>query len=284
MSKNKFFEINPEIFTQAAKEAGQFSGSTFENKWFKPEGNRRYAIRVLPPYSEEGSFFRLVKQHSGNSSVPASQFFLPVEQGKKPQLVMPVCFNYMFNVENNTRHIIKKAVEMLKLTKEDIKQWKELRGCPICQINSLVRIVSNDKDLQNAFYARNKYFINIYIPEEEKVYQWGISAKLFGEIKEQYDTYLEDDGINIFDPETGRNITLSSVGEKINRRYSISRVADKASAIPDNVVPFDLDGAFIDGIRDYKTIIQLINDNLFTKKLVLDNPGEFGFSHLIEGE
>lgn len=191
--------------------------SSSDNIYWKP-ATGIHQIRVCPPWNpQQNEVTRMIVNHGGYKT----------DQGN---MRMPLCFNYAF-----TERPIGLALKTKGVIKpEDLQLYGKI-GCVYCRISEVKIQMEGKKN--NPTYPKVRYMWNILDRKDNKIYVFNSGKGLLEAVQMMY-------GMNnkFFDLQEGFDLMCTATGEKINRRYSYSPIA--------NPVPF---GADIAGIHDLDT-------------------------------
>lgn len=254
---NKFFAMNEDQFLNTESNKKQSSYS--KTNYFKPNPGDNQ-IRLLPPFKENGIPFTVVVAHTMLS--------LRNDEYGTVQTVNPVCFDFLFSPKN--RDFLKICIDKDIIKEDDAKLYKENKGCSICQIAQHAWKMANqakDKgnkdtyktysDLAKRASTTEKYFFNVLDRSDNAVKVYNCSSHIFEEIKKEF-RLCKDEGVNIFDPNKGRDAILTKkvTGQRVSYDIGFER---KNSKIGQDVDLYNLDNIAVYGVKDYITMLDVIN-------------------------
>jgi hypothetical protein len=256
----KFFDVNDTAIKGLAESA--FSGDDRVN-WLKMNAPGDYILRILPPWSAEGTPGRKLLSHSepyGRSLV----LRFTTDEGEKKELnVAPLCLDYIFNNDN----IKSICFERGWLTEKDEKLFR-VYGCPLDILpRQLKKSGEYDKKVHAGYWGRTQVLFNVLLvsgPEANdepvgKIYKWSISKTRY----EDMEGYMSR--TNIFLPNSNKDVLVTAKGPKDKtRRYKPPQFVDGEQL---NVLTKDieelpnLDDDMGKGVRNFETLVELVKTN-----------------------
>jgi len=256
----KFFDPNDTAITGLAESA--FSNDDRVN-WLKMNAPGDYVIRIMPPWSEEGSPGRKLLSHSEPFGRSLILKFTTDDGEKKEINVAPLCLDYVFN--NPVIRDI--CFEKEALTSKDEKLFK-VYGCPLDILpRQLKKAGDYDKKVHAGYWGRTQILFNVMLvsgplANDEpvgKIYKWSCSRKRY----EDMQGYMSR--TNIFKPTSDKDLLITAKGPKDkSRRYSSPQFVDgdKLSRLVKDVDELpNLDEDMIRGVRTFEEMVELLKTN-----------------------
>lgn len=254
---SKFFSMNDDQFLNT--ESNKKSSSYTKTNYLKPNVGEN-KIRLLPPFKENGLPFVVVVAHTMLS--------LRNDEYGTIQTVNPVCLDFLFSQKNV--EFLKICIEKDIIKADDHKLYRENKGCPICQIAQHAWKIANqnkDKgnkenyktysDLAKRASTNEKYFFNVLDRSDDTVKVYNCSSHIFEEVKKEF-KLCKDEGVNIFDPNKGRDAILTKKVSGARTSYDIA-FERKNSKIGADVELYNLDNIAAYGVKDYITMLDVIS-------------------------
>jgi hypothetical protein len=268
----EYFGVSDEATAQLSKD--EFGSG--KAKWLKMTLPGEYVLRLLPPWSEEGSFARKLITHNEPYGRSLKLTYTNDEGEKNEITVAPVCLDYIFN-----NPVLKKiALEREALTSKDEKLFK-VYGCPLDILPRQLRKSNQyDRKVHAGYWGRTQIIFNVLLisgpqgSDEEvgRVYKWSVSKSKY----EDMEAFILRS--NIFVPSSNKDLLIKATGPKDKtRRYSSPQFIDgdtlKKLTKDIDELP-NLDDDFIKGVRNFETLVEILKNNR------LDWPAEYRLGDL----
>lgn len=250
--QTNYFSINNDAFQQDAVERQETS---FSSTWLRfPSRNKPYICRILPPWSVEGVPFRRFCQHDGNLNT--------VNDQGEPRRVSPICMTFIFH----HRAITKYLFDAGKVTRDDYQAWQRA-GCPLCEVAKAAVKRPATEDLGKNLMPRPRYFWNILSRDNNSVYKWASSQKFAEQVNMTYEANIAM-GINIFDPNQGRDFSMMVTGEGKGKRYSQPIFSQVGTPLGVKDGPHNLDDCLASGVQKFNAIVSILRANNHTNQVI----------------
>jgi hypothetical protein len=261
----KFFDVNDTAVKGLAESA--FSGDD-RVKWLKMNAPGDYVLRIMPPWSEEGSPGRKLLSHSEPYGRSLKLSFTTDAGEEKTINVAPLCLDYIFNNEIDGKKVIRNiCFEREWLTEKDEKLFK-VYGCPLDILpRQLKKAGDYDKKVHAGYWGRTQVLFNVLLisgpaANDEpvgKIYKWSISRTRY----EDMEGYMSR--TNIFSPRSNKDLFIKATGPKDkSRRYSSPQFidGDTLQKVTKNIEELpDLDEDMGRGVRTFETLVELVKTN-----------------------
>lgn len=228
------FQFNPNVFANLSNVSGQYSGG--DKSWLKLTRGM-HNIRVLGPWSEEGSPTRMIVNHH--------QY-----KDKDGNIRNPMCYHYCFTNENIMRPLMQR--QLIKIP-DDLQIFEKL-GCILCRISEIKKNMEGKSD--NNPYAKPTFLWNVIHRGNDGVFKFSTSGKKF------YNFMLTASSAfrNMFDYNNGNDIIVNVTGEKKQTRYEYQIIPTPSPiGIDLNTHPLhNLDDAMAQGYKNIHESVELI--------------------------
>lgn len=238
---SNYYTVDASAMAALADSVKKPAGGGGTGEWLKmQEGS--YDLRIMPPWSDQGTVFRAIRNHNG----PFTKPYKNAEGYRKA----PMCFKFIFSQEDISSILAERDV----LTPDDFALYKE-HGCPCCKIPEGL-MAKGLKDEANDWWPRTQYLWNVLDVISGKVFKWSTSKRIQETIETQYAL-----NPNLFDPVKGRSFMIKATGEGKNRRYSTPAFYPEDSALPEGLTVYDLDAAMIKGVQTFNDMLSMVVNN-----------------------
>jgi hypothetical protein len=172
--------------------------------------------------SRRDNFFRI------ESNKPVTFFVLLAEYSSRGVWIHPVATHFLGRryscsnvVEPNSCYVCEQLValeEELTVMKQECEEKQKISPLEAQQL--AVQIAEFEKRIQSA-RAQEKYAFNILVKGEEIPRIFEAPKSVAGPIVQVFETVLEEENINIFDPLAATAFTVTKEGENLLTRYKV---------------------------------------------------------------
>lgn len=267
----KFFDPNDTAITGLAESAFSHDDRV---KWLKMNAPGDYVIRLMPPWSAEGTPGRKLLSHSEPFGRSLVLTYTDSDGEIKKLNVAPLCLDYVFNND-----VIKDiCFEKEALTAKDEKLFK-VYGCPLDILpRQLKKAGDYDKKVHAGYWGRTQILFNVMLvagpPANDevvgKIYKWSCSRTRY----EDMQGYMSR--TNIFKPTSDKDLFISAKGPKDKtRRYSSPQFVDGVtlSTLVGEIDELpNLDEDMLKGVRTFEEMVELLKTN----RMDWPDPQKFG--------
>jgi len=235
-----FDQMNKDI-SNAATQKGEG-----DNVFLKLEPGL-HPVRIIPEGNPKMNLpYLRVRQHTVQ---------VPDETGTlKTRFIM--CWNY---IAENIQTLGRELSDKQKLTADDFKNKYNVHGCPFCSAVKFLDRRGVDKKTVAKLLAREATTFNVLVRKDNTIKVWNVSNKIFTDLMNYFNMY-KSQNLNMFDPNSGFDTTISATGTGMQRRYSVAVMGvPKPMGIPDGTPIHNLmDIAINTSFYSYQDTIDLL--------------------------